>query len=111
MTMFPKPKDSRRKRHDIVDGMQFRFSKSMNVMQEFCTTKTARERRRREIYERDGRRCVKCRRPVRFDAPDAAEDRMHWHHKLHKSLGGDDSMKNGDTLCKRCHLVDEHHHI
>lgn len=108
--MFPKGKKGRPK-PALVDGIEFRLDKSTNEFREICRTAKARERRRREIYERAEGKCEgdNCGRPLRFEA--GYPDSMHWHHEKHKGMGGgftDDSLGNGRCLCESCHLIKEH---
>jgi hypothetical protein len=54
--------------------------------------------RRREIWERDKRRCVLCGDLVSWD-------QFHLdHHPVSRGQGGDDSLKNLRTLDQKCHL-------
>lgn len=55
-------------------------------------------RRRREVWERDQRRCVRCGELVSFDGFEMD------HFPLKRSDGGDDSLDNLRTLCGTpCH--------
>ncbi len=94
-----------KRHHHDPDGIERRVSKITGDVQEFCRTRAARDRRRSEIWEAAGRRCecrrCSCRTPLMLKM-------MHWHHKKHRSLGGDDSLANGAALCAHCHLVCEH---
>jgi len=64
---------------------------------------------RRKVWERDGRRCVQCHKPVNFDSgPDWSRAEID-HIKLRKAGGGftDDSEENLRTLCSGpygCHV-------
>jgi 5-methylcytosine-specific restriction endonuclease McrA len=55
--------------------------------------------RKGEVWERDGKRCVRCLRSVELD-----ESEMH--HRERRGMGGatrTDVMENLETLCPRCH--------
>lgn len=55
-------------------------------------SKTAYQKRRLEVYERDGGLCVLCGRQG-----------AHIHHIVFRSQGGTDDMENLVTLCGECH--------
>lgn len=60
---------------------------------------------RRQRYELDSRRCVTCKRWVRFERGE--EDSMHMAHVQNKRMYGD-TLANVRTKCGYCHLVLEH---
>ena len=56
---------------------------------------------RKEIFERDGWRCVKC----------GGAGRLECHHRVRLEHGGaalDES--NAETLCRDCHIATHHPH-
>lgn len=76
-----------------LDGAQFIFGRDMT-------------NRRREVWERDGRKCVYCETPVVFEwdwtvRPDA----MELNHRRSRGLGGDDRIENLETICHGCHVI------
>lgn len=54
---------------------------------------------RREIYERDGYRCVNCGR----GGGPKGDAELHADHVLPRSRGGPDELPNIRTLCRSCH--------
>src|SRR5690242_17566481 len=56
------------------------------------------------VFERAGRRCEGCGRPVRFDAPVLAPDAMHASHRVGEVHGGQFTPENLCCLCRDCHL-------
>ena len=52
---------------------------------------------RRFVFERDGYRCVRCKRP----------GRLRLHHRIAFADGGSDSPENLETMCESCHI--DHH--
>jgi 5-methylcytosine-specific restriction endonuclease McrA len=77
---FPKPKDS----------------------QIFPANAAEKEAIRRKVFERDGGRCVDCKRPVVWK-PEFWSS-MHLMHIKSKGSGGDWSMENLATGCLWCHM-------
>jgi len=61
-----------------------------------------KKKRYRDVWERDGRRCVDCGLLLPFEA-------MHPHHRLERSKGGDDSLANLETLCSADHRQKHRH--
>ena len=55
------------------------------------------QKRRQEIINRDGGKCVKC----------GASDNLEVHHITHRADGGTDEGDNLITLCAKCH-AEEH---
>lgn len=53
---------------------------------------------RRQVFERDGRRCQDCGLLLQWTA-------MELHHVKPRSLGGDWSPENLVTLCHPCHAA------
>jgi 5-methylcytosine-specific restriction endonuclease McrA len=53
-------------------------------------------KRRKEVWERDNRRCVRCARLLCLAEMDA-------HHKLERSRGGGDELGNLECRCRACH--------
>ncbi len=52
---------------------------------------------RRQVYERDGRTCVRCGRPVTWE-------QMHLHERKARGRGGEISVENSETSCAACHI-------
>jgi len=103
-------KRSKTRKWPIIDGIEYRYLLSERRTAEFCVTRAAVERRRRELFERAHGRCERenCRRLLDIDAPFYLPNAMHWSHKKSKGAGGDDSMQNGEALCRNCHSVGVH---
>lgn len=58
---------------------------------------TAKAALRRQVFERDGWRCVNCGRQICWETG-------HMHHIHSKGkLGPGDVLSNCATLCRRCH--------
>jgi hypothetical protein len=108
MTMFPKPKDVKKEKRP---GLEVVWSKADRCFKEFCRTESAKRARRWELFERAKGHCERCGLRVNFNYPSSWKNSMHWHHKKLRSRGGDDSMANGECLCRDCHLVGEHGHF
>ena len=49
---------------------------------------------RRRVFDRDGWRCVRCRRPGRLEC----------HHVKAVADGGNHEIGNLETLCRGCHI-------
>ena len=49
---------------------------------------------RRFVFERDGWRCVRCKRP----------GRLRLHHRIAFADGGSDLPENLETMCEPCHI-------
>lgn len=62
---------------------------------EICTG-AAYERRRRQVLQRDGFRCVRC----------GSDYDVAVHHRRKRSLWRDDRLDNLETLCSSCHSVE-----
>jgi hypothetical protein len=60
---------------------------------------------RRQCYDRDKGRCVRCCRHLRYEA--GYWDSMHMAHVKAKRNHGD-TLENVQTKCLHCHLVQEH---
>jgi hypothetical protein len=59
-------------------------------------------------YERDGRKCVECNRPVVFVPwSPMQEDGYHMAHIRNRRMWGD-NLENVHTKCGYCHIVLEH---
>lgn len=58
---------------------------------------------REEVYERDGRKCLKCREVDR--------SKLSIDHIQPLSLGGSNSEKNLQTLCIKCNVLKGQEHI
>ena len=57
------------------------------------------ERFRKEIFERDGWRCVKC----------GGAGRLECHHRVRLEHGGDPyDPANCEALCRDCHIREHH---
>lgn len=74
------------------------------VMQEFkhrrIRLKGAQLRRLHDrVFERDGNRCIEC----------GSTYWLEMSHNIPRSLGGDDSMENCWTRCKKCHIKRDGH--
>lgn len=89
------------KREVPADGVKFRRSKVTGEMQEFCVTPEAKHLRRLEVWTQAKGDCQGCGHGV----GDPEDSGYHWHHRIHRSQGGDDSLKNGQCLCRRCHAL------
>jgi 5-methylcytosine-specific restriction endonuclease McrA len=60
---------------------------------------------RRVVWERDGKQCRVCRRPVRLSFCDV-------HHLTPRSKGGGNETENLIVLCKPCHAkMPNHQHL
>lgn len=58
--------------------------------------------RRKTVFERDGYKCVYCRRNVVDDATISVKMRATVDHLRLKSRGGSDSLENLVTACYKC---------
>jgi hypothetical protein len=54
---------------------------------------------RRQIWERDKKRCTHCGNVVSWFV-------MQMHERLWRGRGGEVSVENGTTLCESCHIDD-----
>jgi 5-methylcytosine-specific restriction endonuclease McrA len=63
------------------------------------TYSTAVKSIRRQIWERDGRRCTHCGAPVSWTT-------MQMHERTWRGRGGEISLANGTTLCYNDHKRD-----
>ena len=56
-------------------------------------------RRRRQVFERTGGRCLYCRLPLALDGT------WHVEHMVPRALGGDDAAGNLVAACTQCNLA------
>lgn len=85
--MYPKPKDAPRKATSSKVG---HFTGKVRLKGE------ALEALRRQIFVEAVGKCQKC-------GVFAGWYFGHMHHKVHRSLGGSDSLENCIWLCPKCH--------
>jgi 5-methylcytosine-specific restriction endonuclease McrA len=64
------------------------------------------EQLRIDCWNRDGRRCVICLRPVRLKA--GSFDSLHMAHVKGRGAGGPDVLENVVAKCMDCHSGLEH---
>jgi hypothetical protein len=84
-----------------ADGIRFKRSKVTGEMLEFCVTPEAKHLRRIEVWEQAKGDCQGCGHGV----GDPEDSGYHWHHRKHRSQGGDDSLANAQCLCRRCYAL------
>src|SRR5215831_1071255 len=84
----------------ILKGVRGWFSLPVERQAEW-PKKDATEQIRRQVWERAGKNCEKCGKPVSWSG-------MHMHERLHRSKGGEVSVENGWCLCYDCHIPEEH---
>lgn len=61
---------------------------------------------RRDVYDRDGGRCVDCGQWVPLNGD--VFTRAHLAHIISRGAGGSDIMENTQIKCPFCHLQKEH---
>jgi 5-methylcytosine-specific restriction endonuclease McrA len=66
-----------------------------------------------EVADRDGWRCVRCRRRVyRYEGGGSFPDSLHVDHVRPLALGGDPwDTRNCQTLCRDCNLAKGARHV
>lgn len=50
-----------------------------------------------QVFERAGRECERCGKPLTWDS-------LHMHERIHRGKGGEVSTENGEALCYECHI-------
>jgi len=65
----------------------------------FVLRTQAVEEIRRQIWERDNKRCTHCGTIVTWHM-------MNMHERVWRGRGGEVSVSNGTTLCESCHVDD-----
>jgi hypothetical protein len=75
---------------NIVSSLQARLNP---VYDYFLTYPPDWDKRRKDVYERDGRQCGKC----------GSLNRLHLHHIKPLSKGGSNEISNLKLLCEKCH--------
>ena len=73
-----------------LDGAEFLFGRDW-------------QRRRGEVLERDGHRCVTCMKLLTMDT-------LHTHHIKERSKGGTDNIENLASKCSQHHIGSEGEH-
>ena len=65
---------------------------------------------KREVYQRDGGRCVDCRRwvPLTVNGMFVPYRCAHLAHIKSRGAGGEDTMDNVRILCHSCHVENMH---
>jgi hypothetical protein len=66
-------------------------------------------KRRLEVFERDGFRCVDCGRKVNLEAPSYDPDSAHLAHGGHTKISRCWCMENLSLKCGACHDKNDHH--
>lgn len=85
------PKVSHRQRTRAVNGIV-----EYPDGRERCASKKSWQKRREEVWERDGRACADCGHSLHLSEAEI-------HHIRKRSLGRDDRADNLKTLCTNCH--------
>ena len=102
----PKPPKGRK------PGKIVRTNRSDGSAVEVCRTEHQWQKRRREVWDRDGGKCQACGVAVPLhDVRDEETGEIRVpaaeiHHKKHRRMGGgsrDDSLDNLVMSCQRCH--------
>ena len=103
----PRPREAKTRRNDI-EVIQDKVTRQLR---EICHG-DAWQKRREEVWERDGRRCVDCRVEVplhnetQHGIQRLVRRAAEVHHLNKRGMGGgkrNDCMDNLVTLCWRCH--------